>query len=124
MKRFCLAVVSLLAWVGSVFAADCSGTIATGGTAQYAIAASATQLRINGFTVCNIDAAAGSGEPLWINVNGVATAGAGSIPLAPPVATTFAIANGCYTTPPNFNSKTVLSVLATTGTHKYTCWWW
>jgi len=123
MKRFLLALL-MSTFAGCAIAADCSGTIATGGTAQNAITAPVGYGRINGFTVCNVDAAAGSGEPLWINPNGTATAGIGSIPLSAPTTTTFAATNNCYTTNDTFTSQNGLSVLAATSTHKFTCWRW
>jgi hypothetical protein len=115
------------ATIGAVFGspnvtpADCSGTIAVGGTAQNAIAASAA---IHGFTIANIDAAAGSGEPIWMSLTGTATAAtAGSYPLPAPALTTFA-GMSSYTTPLGFGVNHAISVLAATTGHKYSCTVW
>jgi hypothetical protein len=98
---------------------DCSGTIATGGTAQNAFTAQTT---LHGFHIENIDASAGSGEPMWINETGTAAAATvGSDPLPAPSATTFTGMGSYYTV--NGNNHAVSIVAATTG-HKYSCKWW
>lgn len=95
----------------------CSGTIATGGTAQNAITAGAT---LHGFTIANID----TSEVLWINFIGTAAAsGTDSFPLAPATATTFA-ALSSYTTPVGAGYNTNLSVIAATSAHKFSCSKW
>jgi hypothetical protein len=100
---------------------DCSGTITSGGTAQNAFAATAT---IHGFTIANIDASAGSGEPLWISFTGTAVAAAtASYPLAAPTATTFAGLSS-YSSPIGFGMNTALSVIAATTGHKFSCTRW
>lgn len=100
---------------------DCSSTITTGGTAQNAFAAQTT---LHGFTIMNIDAAAGSGEPLWISFTGTATAAtAGSYPLQAPAATTFAT-SGSFTAQLGMGTGHALSVVAATTGHKYSCTWW
>lgn len=100
---------------------DCSGTITTGGTAQAAIAAQTT---LHGFTIANIDASAGSGEPLNISFTGTAAANtAGSYPLAAPTATTFAGLTS-FTAPPGFGTNHAVSIIGTTTGHKFSCTWW
>lgn len=100
---------------------DASGTITAGGTAQNAIPAESV---LHGFTLANIDASAGGGEPLWFSMTGVAAPGAvGSYPLAAPTATTFA-GLVSYTTPPGFGSNHAVSVIAATTGHKFTLTWW
>jgi len=80
---------------------DCSGTISTGGTAQVAIAAQTT---LHGFFIGNIDSAHND-EVLWTSFTTTAAAQtAGSYPLAPPTATTFA-SFGSFTTPPRLWHK-------------------
>lgn len=113
--------------IGAVFGApnmaptDCSGTIASGGTAQAIITANAA---IHGFRIENIDNTSGSGEPLWISLTATAVAATnGSIPLQAPVATTYA-APGIYETPLGFGSSHAVSGIATTTGHKYTCFYW
>lgn len=101
----------------NVTPSDCSGTIATGGTAQNAVSTSSTR---RGVTIANIDTA----EPMWISFTGTAVAGAvASYPLAPAAATTFAELSS-YTTPLGFGFNTALSVIAATSTHKFSCTAW
>ena len=100
---------------------DCSGTIQAGGSAQTLFAASPN---IRGFMIANIDTVAGSGEPLWISLTGVATAtAAGSYPLASPSATTFANLSS-YTTPFGLGINTGPSVVGATTGHKFSCTRW
>ena len=99
----------------------CSGTITSGGAAQNAIAAQTT---LHGFTIANIDASAGSGEPLWISFTTTAAAsGTDSYPLAAPTATTFAGLNS-FTTPFGFGTNHAVSIIGTTTGHKFSCTWW
>lgn len=99
---------------------DCSSTIATGGTAQAAIAAQTT---LHGFTIANIDTGHND-EVMWISFTGTASAGAaGSYPLPPPTATTYA-AFGSYTTPPGFGSNHAVSIIGATTSHAFSCTWW
>jgi hypothetical protein len=96
---------------------DCSGTIATGATAQNAFTANAGR---HGFTIANIDTT----EPLWISFTTTAAAsGTGSYPLAPADATTFANLSS-FTSPPGMGINTALSVVAATTSHKFTCTVW
>lgn len=96
---------------------DCSGSVATGGTAQNAFAANAA---IHGFTVMNIDTT----EVLWFSSTATAAAaGAGSYPLPAATATTFAGA-GSFTTPSGMGINTALSVVAATTGHKWSCTRW
>jgi len=96
---------------------DCSGTIASGATAQNAFTASASR---HGFTIANIDTT----EPLWISFTTTAAAsGTGSYPLASADATTFANLTS-FTSPPGMGINTALSVIAATTSHKYTCTVW
>lgn len=100
---------------------DCSGTITTGGTAQNAIAASSA---IHGFVIANIDAASGSGEPVWMSLTGTATAAtAQSYPLPPPAVTTFA-GNSSFTSPSGMATNHAVSVVAATTGHKFSCTYW
>lgn len=100
---------------------DCSGTITTGGTAQNAIAANAA---LHGFTIANIDASAGSGEPIWESLTTTAAASTvGSYPLAAPTATTFSGLSS-YTTPLGFGTNHAVSVVAATTGHKFSCTYW
>jgi hypothetical protein len=96
---------------------DCSGTITSGGAAQNAISAGAT---LHGFTIANID----TSEVLWISFTTTAAAsGAGSYPLAPATATTFAGLSS-FTTPLGAGYNTALSVIAATTSHKWSCTKW
>lgn len=96
---------------------DCSGTVATGGTAVNAFAAQTT---LHGFTILNDD----TSEPLWISFTTTAAAStAGSYPLAPATATSFA-GSSSFTSPPGFGTNHALSVVAATSAHKYSCTWW
>lgn len=100
---------------------NCSGTITTGGTAKNAFAANSA---LHGFRIDNIDASAGSGEPLWISFTTTAAAATiQSFPLAAPATTTFAGA-GSYSTPLGFGFAGALSVVAATSGHKYSCIFW
>ena len=105
----------------NITATDCSSTVTTGGTAQNAFTAQTT---LHGFTIKNIDASAGSGEPLWISFTTTAAANtAASYPLAAPTVTTFASGES-FTAPPGFGLNHALSVIAATTGHKYSCTWW
>jgi hypothetical protein len=104
----------------NITATDCSSTVATGNTAQNAFTAQTT---LHGFTLANIDASAGSGEPLWISFTGTASTATGSYPLAAPTATTFAGLSS-FTAPTGFGLNHALSVVAATSGHKYSCTWW
>jgi hypothetical protein len=100
---------------------DCSGTITAGGTAQNAIAATAT---IHGFTIANIDAATGSGEPLWISFTTTAAASTvASYPLSAPTATTFTGLSS-YSSPLGFGLNHALSIIGATTAHKFSCTYW
>jgi hypothetical protein len=112
--------IGAVSGVVNVTPTDCSGTVTAGGTAQSPISASAT---IHGFTIANVDASAGSGEPIWVSFTGTASAANGSYPLAPPAATTFA-ANGSYTTPVGFGTNHAVSIFAATTGHKFSCTTW
>ena len=101
--------------------ADCSGTISVGGTAQNAITSSAT---LHGFFLANIDASAGSGEPLWISFTTTAAAAtAASYALAAPTAVTFA-GMSSFTTPTGFATNHAVSVVGATAGHKFSCTQW
>lgn len=96
---------------------DCSGAIATGGTAQNAFTATPN---LHGFIISNID----TSEPLWISFTGAAAAGAsGSFPLSTATVTTFASA-GSFSSPLGFGMNTALSIVAATTSHKYSCVKW
>lgn len=96
---------------------DCSGTIASGGTAQNAFTAAATR---HGFTIANIDTT----EVLWISFTTTAAAsGTGSYPLGPADATVFTNLNS-FTSPLGMGINTALSVIGATTSHKYTCTVW
>lgn len=125
MKRILSVLLFSLLWVSTAFAAnnlssdvtpqDCSGSITLGGTAQNAFTAS--QYR-NGFVIANIDTT----EVMWISFTGTATAGAaGSFPLAPATATTFA-GTSSFLSAVGFNKA--LSVVAATTSHKFSCTRW
>jgi hypothetical protein len=93
---------------------DCSGTIAVGGTAQNAFAASATR---RGFIVMNL-----STDEMWISFTGAAAAnGTGSYGLSPATATT---PGGSFSSPLGFGINTALSIVAATNGDKFTCTWW
>lgn len=105
----------------NITATDCSGTIATGGTAQNAFTAQTT---LHGFTVANIDSTAGSGEPLWVSFTTTAAASTvASYPLPPPTTTSFS-GYGSFTTPPGFALNHAMSIIGATTAHKYSCTWW
>jgi hypothetical protein len=96
---------------------DCSATVVTGGTAVNAFTAQAT---LHGFTILNDD----TSEVMWISFTTTAAAStAGSYPLAPATATSFAGASS-FTSPPGFGTNHALSVVAATNGHKFSCTWW
>lgn len=100
---------------------DCSLAITTGGTAQNILAASST---LHGFTIKNIDAAAGGGEPVWISFTTTAAATTiASYPLGPPASTTF-LGGESYTTPLGYGVNHAISVVAATTGHKISCTTW
>jgi hypothetical protein len=99
---------------------DCSGTITSGGTAQNAFTAQTT---LHGFTIANIDSGHND-EVLWISFTTTAAAStAGSYPLPPPTATTFA-SFGSFTTPPGFGTNHAVSIIGATTSHVFSCSWW
>ncbi len=105
----------------NVIPTDCSGTITSGGAAQSAIAANAT---LHGFTIANIDASAGSGEPLWISFTTTAAAStAASYPLSAPTATSFS-GMSSYSTPFGFGTNHAVSIIGATTGHKFSCTYW
>lgn len=100
---------------GAVAPTDCSGAIASGGTAQTLIAAASGA---KGFQIQNID----TSEPLWISFTGTAAAaGTGSFVLAQGTATTFA-SSGSYYSPIGFT--TAISIVGATTSHKFSCTRW
>ena len=100
---------------------DCSGTITLGGTAQAAFAGAST---IHGFVIANIDASAGSGEPLGMSFTGTASIGsAGTYPLSAPTATTYT-GLASFTTPYGAGFNHDVSVIAATTGHKFSCTYW
>ena len=100
---------------------DCSGTITAGGTAQSMIAAQTT---LHGFVVANIDAATGSGEPIWFSFTGTAAAAtAASYPLSAPTATTY-VGLTSWTSPAGFGTNHAVSIIGATTGHKFSCTWW
>jgi hypothetical protein len=110
-------VTASIAQPTNVTPTDCSGTIATGGTAQNAFTANAAR---KGFIIANIDTA----EVMWINFTGTAAAsGTASYPLAPATATTFVGLNS-FASPQGFAINTALSVVAATTAHKFSCTVW
>jgi hypothetical protein len=100
---------------------DCSIALTTGGTAQNIITAGAT---LHGFRIMNIDASAGSGEPVWMSFTTTAAASTiASYPLAAPTATTFAGA-GSYSAEFASGTNGNVSVVAATTGHKISCTKW
>lgn len=94
---------------------DCSGTITAGGTAQTIIPSTTG---VTGFYIVNIDTT----EPLWMNIGGTAAANTqGSAPLQAATATTFAGPGSFYS---NFGYNNIVSVVAATTGHKFTCKRW
>ncbi len=113
--------------IGGVFGSpnvtqtDCSVALTTGGTAQNIITAGAT---LHGFRIMNIDASAGSGEPVWMSFTTTAAATTiASYPLAAPTATTFAGA-GSYSAEFASGTNGNVSVIAATTGHKISCTKW
>lgn len=105
----------------NIYTHDCSGTITAGGTAQALIS---TQFALHGFVLANIDASAGSGEPIWFSFTGTAaSATAGSYPLAAPAATSY-VGLSSWTSPAGFGSNHAVSIIAATTGHKFSCTWW
>jgi hypothetical protein len=101
----------------NVTATDCSGTVATGGTAVNAFTAQTT---LHGFTIFNTNTA----EVMWISFTTTAAAStAGSYPIPAATATTFA-GGGSFTSPPGFGLNHALSVVAATSAHSFSCTWW
>ena len=107
--------------VANMTPTDCSGSIATGGTAQNAFTAQTT---LHGFIIKNIDASTGGGEPLWISFTRTAAANtAGSYPLGPPATSSFA-GGESFATPPGLGTNHALSVISATTGHNFSCTWW
>jgi hypothetical protein len=101
----------------NVTATDCSGTVATGGTAVNAFTAQTT---LHGFTIFNTN----TSEVMWISFTTTAAAStAGSYPIPAATATTFA-GGGSFTSPPGFGLNHALSVVAATSAHSFSCTWW
>jgi hypothetical protein len=94
---------------------DCSGTVATGGTAVNAIAAQTT---LHGFTLMNIDTT----EGLWMSLTGTATASTGGSYFLQ--AATASAQGGSFTTPFGLGTAHAVSVVAATNGHKFSCTWW
>jgi hypothetical protein len=96
---------------------DCSGTVVTGGTAVNAFTAQTT---LHGFVIANTD----TSEVMWISFTTTAQAStAGSYPLAPATATTFAGLSS-FASPFGMGTNHALSVVAATSAHKFSCTWW
>lgn len=101
----------------NVTATDCSGTVATGGSAVNAFTAQTT---LHGFTIFNTN----TSEVMWISFTTTAAAStAGSYPIPAATATTFA-GGGSFTSPPGFGLNHALSVVAATSAHSFSCTWW
>jgi len=86
---------------------DASGTIATGGQHQVALAANTAR---TGVTFFNI-----SDTVMYLNNTGTATAGAGSYPIQ---------AGGSYVTDFGAKDSLGISILCATTGKAYTCKWW
>lgn len=93
---------------------DCSGTIASGGTAQNAFSA---QAALHGFTIVNL-----STDPFWISFTTTAAVGATQSYLLAAGSTT--VQGGSFSTPLGFGMNTALSVIAATTSDKYSCTRW
>ena len=122
LKGLYAAATSPIPMPVNITPTDCSTTVTVGGTAQVLITA---QTALHGFTVANIDATSGSGEPLWVSFTGTAAAStAASYPLAPPTSSTSFAGMGSYTTPVGFGMNHAVSILGATTGHKISCTWW
>jgi hypothetical protein len=85
-RSLALALLALVGMTVDAYASKCGGALSAGATQL--IPATTNPLR---FTIANIDASTGGGEPIWISFDGVAAPNAaGSRPLAPPSATSYA----------------------------------
>ena len=127
MRKFFLALLSIAltasahAQTAVIGAAnrtpiDCSGTIASGGTAQSLLDAAKNDL--HGFCIQNLD----NSEFLYMNFNSAASTSAqGSYGLQPSSST---VQGGSFCSPTGMGVKLNPSIIATTTGHKYTCTWW
>lgn len=96
---------------------SCSGTIATGGTAQNAIVG---YPGLHGFIIANLDAT----EALWVSFVGTAAVNTiDSFPISSGTATTLAGA-GSFSSIVGAGFNTNISVNATTTGHKFSCVKW
>lgn len=98
---------------------DCSGTLTTGGTAQYVIpttgSANTNTPNVRGITIMNLDTT----EPLWIDFTGAAVVGQ-SYALAAGTASTL-VNSGSFTSPVGFGLNKNVSVNAATTGHRWKC---
>lgn len=93
---------------------NCSGTITTGGTAQNAFAASATN---HAFVISNL-----STDPMWISFTTTAAIGATQSYLLAAGSSTSQ--GGSFASPLGFGMNTALSVIAATTSDKFSCTQW
>lgn len=108
-------------FINNVTPNDCSVSITTGGTAQNLNLPTNPAL-IHGGVFSNIDAAAGTGEPVWFSFTGTAAAStAASYPLSAPTATTFTGLTSFFIP---FGLNHAISVVAATTGHKISCTYW
>lgn len=127
LKIAALGLLLALPWIGAqaqttVIGAnnrlpqDCSGTVASGGTAQGIFASAKTDL--HGFVIMNID----TSEGMWMSFTGTAAAStAGSYFLQQASSTA---QGGSYTAQVGAGFNINPSVIAATTAHKYSCTWW
>ena len=115
MMRFIAAVLASILWCGAAFATDCSGTITTGGTAQFITSIGGN---VSGVMLMN-----NSANLMCVSFNGSAATiagtncGAGSYTLQPGSATA---AGGSFTNPPNIKISVVSIISSGTG-DRFSC---
>lgn len=99
---------------------DCSGTIASGGTAQNAFAASAVR---HGFIIQNINDTVAD-EEMWISFTTTAALRTqGSYALNPGTNST-SLVGGSFSSPLGMGSSGAVSIISATTGKKYSCTWW
>lgn len=114
MQRLVLAAIAAFLFAGSAGAADCSGTIASGGTAQSVF----TSSNVRGLMVMN-----NSANLMCVAFNGASATiagtncGSGSWTLQPGSAT---VAGGSFNNPANIVFSAMSIISSTTG-DRYSC---
>lgn len=114
MRRILAGLVAAILVTAPALAADCSGTITTGGTAQTVFASGNVRALMLMNNSANLMCVSFSGNPATIAGT---NCGAGSYALPPGSATT---AGGSFTNPANITISSLSVITATTG-DRFSC---